>query len=283
MARSTGSRWARLRLLLSLLAVAAFLFLMPARFTAPLRVLFTEVTGPVETPLYEASGRALSASGTLTEMFMREDRERALARELENLRNRNARLQDELLRRQMRLDDIEKLEIERFDFRALNAPVSAYDTSATSRSIAVRAGTSDGVQKGQAAAAFGAMVGIVREVGPYQCRVRLITDPRSVVPCRLPQTRALCLVVGTGTDTCRVEWVERDAFIEKDEVLSATSLEVEPAPGLMLPDGLPVVTVEAVAPDEMRPLFYKVDAAPRVNLTRLEEVDILIPEEPGPD
>jgi len=280
MARSTGSRWARLRLLLSLLAVAAFIFLMPARFTAPLRVLFSEIAGPVQTPLYQASGRALAASGTLTEMFVREDRERALARELERLRNRNARLEEELLRRRMRLDDVEKLEVKRFDFRALHAPVSAYDTAGTSRSIAVRAGTADGVREGQAAAAFGAMVGIVREAGPHQCRVRLITDPGSVVPCRLRQTRALCLVVGTGTGTCGVEWVERDAFIEEGDALLATSLKVEPAPGLLLPDGLPVATVQAVAPDQMRPLFYKVDAAPRVNLTRLEEVDILIPEQP---
>ncbi len=280
MARTTGSRWANLRLFLSLLAVAAFLLLMPARFTAPLRVVFKEVAGPVETPLYQASGRALAASGTLTDLFLREDRGRALERELTHLRNRTEQLEEELLRRQMRLDSFEKLELEPFEFRALRAAISAYDTAGARRGISVRAGTAHGVQVGQGVTAFGALVGIVREAGPRHCRVRLITDPRSVVPARLPRSRSVCLVMGTGTETCRVEWVDRDAFVEPGDVLLTSSLQVEPAPDLLLPDGLPVATVEEVKPDRMRPLFYKVTAAPRVNLARLEEVEILIPEEP---
>ncbi len=270
--------WNRTKLLLSLTAVGAFLFLLPARFTAPARVLFNEAVGPAETAVYQGTGEILATTGTLTEMFLSEDRGRGLAREVRRLRNANVHLAEELMRRELRLRSMEKLELRRFPFRAVRAPVASYDTSAARRSVTVRAGRIQGVQPGLAAASDGALVGIVMEAGPLQCRVRLLTDPESVVPCRLSATRKLCILVGAAEPTFRVEWVDRDAFIESGDVLVTTSLKVEPAPGLALPDGLPAGTVKEVRPDPMHPLFYRVEAAPRVNLERLEEVEILVPE-----
>ncbi|MGD2174560.1 MAG: hypothetical protein PVJ27_04080, partial [Candidatus Brocadiaceae bacterium] len=63
------------------------------------------------------------------------------------------------------------------------------------------------------------------------------------------------------------------------DVIVTRSLEVEPEPGMKLPDGMPAATVKNVQPDRMRPLFRRVDVAPRVNLDRLEEVEILVPSE----
>ncbi len=280
--RLLGRAWERLRLLIALLAVSAFLFLMPARFTAPVRVVFEEAVGPAQTALYQGTGHALAATGTLTEMFLAQDRERALRRELVRLRNENALLAEELRGRQAALASVEALELRRFPVRAVRAPVAAYDTTAARQSISVRAGTRDGVGEGMAVTSMGALVGVVERAGPEQCRVRLITDPASVVPCRMARTRDLCLLRGTGGERCLADWLERDAFAEPGDKLVTTSLEVDPAPGLWTPAGLPAGTVQAVGPDRMRPLFLRVEVEPGVQLRRLEAVEVLVPGADAP-
>ncbi len=270
--------WKRLKLLLVFVGVAAFLLLMPSRFTAPARVLFNEAVGPLQTGLFQGAGKALAAGGTLSEMFRKRDLERKLLREVARLRNENDALTDQILRQGQALQSVAKLELKEVPFRAVRAPVASYDASAMRRSITVRAGTGDGVGAGMAVTAQGALVGIVMEAGPFQSRVRLITDPDSAVPCRLSPTRRLCILQGTGGQTCSVEWIDRDSFVEPGDVLVTASLHVDPRSKLRIQDGVPAATVLSVGPDRMRPLFFAVEAEPRVNLNRLEAVEIRIPE-----
>ncbi len=280
MATRTRHIWRRLRLLIVLTVLAAFLLLLPARFTAPMRVLFSEAAGPVETALYQGTGRALAATGTLTEMFLGEERERALAREVVRLRNENAALRDERRRLAGALAGARDLSVLGLRVEAVRAPVSSYDASATRRSIGVRAGTRHGVRPQMAVAAHGALVGVVTEAGPFQSRVRLITDPASALPCRAGRSRRLCILQGTGGAECMVDWLDRDSFVEVGDVLVTASLEAAPGTAA-LPDGVPAATVTAVERDPMRPLFLSVRAAPRVDLERLEAVEILIPKANG--
>ena len=275
--------WDRLKLLAGLLAVAGFVFLLPSRITAPARVLFNEAVGPLEEAAFQAGGQAVAAGGTLTEMFLKKDRERALAREVVRLRNENTRLADSLRRQDLRLRSVAKLEAREFPVRAVAAPVSSYDLSGMRRSIAVRAGTRDGVRPGMAVTADGGLVGVVSEAGPSQSRVRLITDPGSAVPCRVSRTRELCILQGTGGETCAVDWLEHKSFVEAGDVLVTASLDVPVRGELRLPDGVPAATARSVSADGMRPLFLAIEAVPRVGLDRLEGVEVLIPEQEGGD
>jgi rod shape-determining protein MreC len=280
MRRLRPTTWRRIRFLAVLVVLAAFLLLMPSRFTAPARVLFNEALGPIETGVYQGVGEALVATGTLTEMFRREDRERALAREVMRLRNERAALEDRLRRLEMDRRSAQELLSKQFPVRAVRAPVSSYGTSALRRSITVRAGGRDGVGPGMAVTADGALVGVVTEAGLRQSRVRLITDPASALPCRLSRTRALCILQGTGAASCRVDWLDRDSFVEEGDLLVTASLEVGGRGGeLRLPDGVPAATVERAAREAMRPIFLSVEASPRVDLERLEAVEVLIPHD----
>jgi len=281
MARLSTRTWDRLKLLAGLLAVAAFVFLLPSRITAPARVLFNEAVGPVETAAFRGGGQAVAAGGTLTEMFLKEDRERALASEVVRLRNENIHLADTLVRQEFRLRSVARLEARQFPVRAVAAPVSSYDLSGMRRSFTVRAGTRDGVGEGMAVTADGGLVGVIIEAGPFQSRVRLITDPGSAVPCRVSRTRELCVLRGTGAETCAVDWIEQDSFIEAGDVLVTTSLEVPVRQKLRLPDGVPAATARRVSMDRMQPLFLAIEAVPRVDLGHLEGVEVLIPEREG--
>jgi rod shape-determining protein MreC len=277
MAKGFRGVWERVRVFVVLMAVSAFLFLMPRSFTAPARVLLDETVGPIQTGVYQGSGELLARTGTVSEMYARRDREAALARQVRTLRNEAAALSYEAARRQQALDSIAELEVASLPVRAVRAPVSAYDASAVRRSISVRAGTRDGVAKGMAATSDGALVGVVMEAGPNHCRVRLITDPASAVPCRPATVRGLCILQGTGGPKCRAEWVDRDTFLEADDVLVTSSLQTTEASSLRIPDGVPAATVLSVTPDRMRPLFAEVVATPRTDLERLEAVEVLVP------
>jgi len=278
MRRASASAWKRVKLVLVLLGLAGVLLVLPSRFTAPARVLFNEAAGPVETGVFQQGGRALAASGTLADMFLQKDRERALSGEVEQLRNANAALTDEARRLQDMLRSVEKVSLKGTAFRAVRAPVSSYDASAMRRSITVRAGSNDGVARGLAVTADGALVGIVSEAGASECRVRLITDPASAVACRVSRTRALCILQGTGGKECRAEWLDRDSFVEQGDVLVTTALRVNERSELRTPEGLPAATVLKVRTGEMHPLFLSVEAIPRANLNRLEGVEIFIPQ-----
>ncbi|MCD6415482.1 MAG: hypothetical protein J7M08_02150, partial [Planctomycetes bacterium] len=162
MLRFAPGFWRRLRLLVALMALAAFILLLPARFTAPGRVVFNEAVGPLETAAYQGGGDILATTGALTDMFLGEDRERALARRVRSLDNETAFLKEQVRRQGLALRSMAKLQVERFPFRVVRAPLSGYDASGSRRSVSVRAGSRDGVAAGMAVAAEGALVGIVR-------------------------------------------------------------------------------------------------------------------------
>jgi rod shape-determining protein MreC len=271
--------WRRIRLFLGLLGAAILLCLMPSRFTAPARIVFNEAAGPVETAAFQGTGEVLVRTGTLVEAFGGPDRERALARDVTTLRNSLAALADALARARAAMDSVEALDVKEMRIRRLRAPVASYDTSAARRSITVRAGTRDGVGPGVAVTADGGLVGVVVEAGPGQSRVRLITDPGSALPCRPSARQGLCVLQGTGGRVCSADWVDRVNFLERGDVLVTVSLDVLPESRLHIPDGIPAATVVRVSTNEMKPLFAAVEAAPRVNLDRLEAVEILIPVE----
>jgi rod shape-determining protein MreC len=274
----------RLKLAGGLVAASLVLVAAPSRFTTPLRVVFHEMTGPFATVLYGGAGDALATGGSLGDMILGRDRDRALRGELSRLRNENILLAEEVRRLSEGLKSAARLELAAFPFRAVRAPVSGYDLSESRRSIGVRAGTRDGVRPGLLVASRGALVGVVQESGPRHCRVRLITDPGSVVACRLGGDREVCLLLGAGPGRCRVDWLDRESEVEPGAVLVSASLDVGGGSGdgegtMDTPDGLPAATVVSVGPDRMGPLFLEVWAEPRAALERLEYVEVLVPEE----
>ena len=268
----------RLRLLAIVLAIAALIFLLPARLTAPLRVVFTEVVGPAEEAVFRAGGDALAVSSTLSDAFFRQEEQRLLRRELLELRNKNQALLDLLVSQQTRIDSMKELaRIKEFPFTALSAPVTAYGSTALHRSVTVAAGGTDGVKKGMAVCAVGALVGIVEHAGPWRSQVRLITDSSSVIPVRLVRSRRLCLLQGTGGDEMMLEWVDRRTEVKAgDAAVTASAVQVGQK-RQMYPEGLPAASVREVSRDPFEPLFLEVKVAARVNLERLEAVEIMIP------
>lgn len=257
--------------------IALIMLLLPARFTAPARVVFTEAVAPAQGVVFRAAGDALATTGTLRDAFLARERERLQARRIEQLQSREERLRELILDRQRRLQSYERLDVQDFSFRALSSRVSAYDSTSMRRSIVIGAGSSDGVREGHAVTARGALIGTVREAGPWHSRVQLLTDGESRIPCRVQRTRDLCVLEGTGSALCSVEWVGRTSKVRAGDVLVSAPVEAALSEPPVLPAGVPAATIVQVRPGRTRPLFQEVTARPRVDTSRLEAVEVIIP------
>jgi len=264
------------------LGLALLVLLLPARTTAPARIVFTEAAGPAEGVVFRTAGDAAAATGTLRDAFLAQEKERLREQDVNRLLNDHARLKESLREQTQRLHSIEQLQVAESRFRTLSAEVTSYDTSAMRHSVTVAAGDRDGVRQGLAVLAQGAVVGKVCEVGPWRSRVRLLTDPASLLACRVHRTRNLCVLRGTGGAYCSVDWLDKDALVGVGDVLVTAAV----APGLsgpqLVPAGLPVAALVGVERGRSDPMFLWVRAAPRVNVRRLEAVEVMIPLEEGP-
>ncbi|MBS3764078.1 MAG: rod shape-determining protein MreC [Planctomycetes bacterium] len=259
--------------------VAVFLLVLPARFTAPARVVFIQAAGPLETTMFRMSGDAAAFSGTLRDCFLARERLRLDKKQVHKIANRNVVLKERLKQQNNILEDLKKLEIARPRFRTLGASVSSYDADPMHRSITLAAGSRKNIRKGQAVTAEGTLVGIIMEAGPWYSRVRLITDPASRLPCRIQRTRRRCILHGTGATHCEVEWVDRRSDVQPDDVLVTAPVSKLVSEKPLIPPGMPVATVKAVKKPREDPLFWRIPASPRVNLERLESVVVIIPAE----
>jgi len=267
----------RIRIAATALALALVVLFLPARFTTPLRTVFTEVVGPVEEMAYRGAGDALATGGTLTDMFLRTERDRALRKRVAELEHEVARVREELLVRERIISDMQALEVKAPRYRVCSAAVTSYDCSALRRSITIAAGGLDGVEEGMPVCASGALVGVVTETLLWRSRVRLITDPDSVIPVYAGPSRDLCTLVGRGTDKLSVEWVKRDAGLSRGALLLTAYVDYGAGKREPLPEGIPAAEVLEVKDDAVQLLFSEVAAIPRVNLNRLERVQVLIP------
>ena len=261
------------------MGVALLIFAIPARYTAPARMVFTRGLAPAERLVFNAGGDGLAAAGTLGEALVRREKTRATRREYRRLQNRNAALRELILDRQRRLESFNKLQISRQPFEAVSAGVVAYDSSVLRRTITIGAGKRDGVRNGQAVVALGAVVGTVSEVGGTCSRVRLLTDSSTALPARLQRTRELGVLRGTGGGSCTVEWLRRRGRVREGDLLVTVPVRQVLSHQPQMPAGLPLATVARVRPGAEQPLFHRVKAVPRLNVWRLEVVEVLVPTE----
>ena len=61
-------------------SVAVAILFLPARVTAPARVVFTQAAGPAEAVVFNAAGGAAATAGTLRDALLSQDRARASSR-----------------------------------------------------------------------------------------------------------------------------------------------------------------------------------------------------------
>lgn len=205
--------------------------------------------------------------------------------DLRNLRRENLRLKSEAAVLQRRITQLEEdvLETQRLqgllamrdtwhsDFVA--ARVVGKDATNWFKTILVDRGSRAGVRRNLPVVAPDGLVGRVIEVTPSTAKVQLITDPVSASGALMQRTRVTGIVIGNLDAGLRVRYLPLLAdVVVGDEVVTSGM-------GGVFPKGIPIGHVTTVE-RKGGALFQEATLQPKVDLSRLEEVLILMDAEP---
>ena len=181
-----------------------------------------------------------------------------------------------LLEKNKHLKRLEKL-IGYFDEKersVITAEVIGRDATLWSKMIFINKGTDHKIEKNLAVMTDAGVIGHVIHSSTKSSKVLLITDSRSAVDSLFQETRGSGVTVGTGEDVCEMKFVPIAAEVKLGDKVVSSGL------GGVFPKGLMVgVVVDVVK--KKQDLFQHITIAPSADLSRLEEVVIVLPVKEG--
>jgi rod shape-determining protein MreC len=136
--------------------------------------------------------------------------------------------------------------------------------------VTVDRGADDGLQRMMPVVAPEGVVGRVHAVTRHTADVLLLVDRNSSVAARVERSRARANVRGLGDPyTCRLDYALRSDDLVEDDVLVTSGTDG------VFPRGLPVGKVRNLK-KQGQGLYQKADVAPAVDVTKLEEVLVVV-------
>lgn len=180
--------------------------------------------------------------------------------------NREALLEAERLRQLLGFK-------QRLQVPSLAATIIGADATPWFATLLIDRGQQDGLREGMPVVASDGVVGQVVKVADTSSRVLLMTDPASAVAGVVQRTRARGVVKGKGHGYCSLE------FSLSAEEIKVGDIVVTSGVGGLFPKGLPLGEVTMVRKGSYG-IFQTVDIRPTVNLSRLEEVLVLLKHGP---
>jgi len=208
------------------------------------------------------------------------------AGQLEQLSEENARLRGDVARLEVELAAVREQERATAEVAALIEAVGTRPSTPVAASVMVRdanraqaflvisRGAEDHIAAGQAVLGPGAaLVGVIEDVQAHRARVRLLSDAGSAVAVVAQRARVQGALAGDGHGgSLHLDFVALDAAIDVGDLIITSAL------GGVLPAGLPIGRVSAVARPEQE-LFASIEVAPLVDYSKLEHVIVLTGEE----
>ncbi len=149
------------------------------------------------------------------------------------------------------------------------ATVIGRDATQWSKVVILNKGTTDGVRPNLAVVTDAGVIGHVIQASGGSAKVLLITDGRSAVDSLFQESRVTGVVVGTGDDYGEMKYVPKEAEVHVGDKVLSSGL------GGTFPKGLRIGVVTNVI-KKKQGLFQDILIAPSADLTRLEEVLILL-------
>jgi rod shape-determining protein MreC len=151
------------------------------------------------------------------------------------------------------------------------ATVIGEDGTPWFKTIVIDRGSVDGLREGMPVVASDGVVGQLVKVAAGSSRVLLLTDHASGIAGIVQRTRARGVIKGEGGSRCSLEFSLREDEIKVGDTVVTSGI------GRVFPKGLPVGEVTMVKKGEYG-IFQTIEVRPKVNMSRLEEVLVIIPE-----
>jgi rod shape-determining protein MreC len=201
--------------------------------------------------------------------------------DLRNTRQQNRDLQNEIARLRLEQSELAEDAMQGHRLQALLNFQQHYVTSTVaaqvigssgtdqSRVIYIDKGSKDGLKIDQAVITPDGIVGKLREVLPHTSQVLVINDQGSGAGVLLASTRIRAILRGSPSGRIVINNLTPDSRIKPGEqVLTSGGDQI-------FPRGLPVGTIETIAPDPEHQPYTTIQLKPATNLFQLEEVLII--------
>ncbi len=178
------------------------------------------------------------------------------------IESREAVLDNERLKKLMGMRD-------KLPAPSVAASVIGEDSSPWFRTVTIDRGETDGIREGMPVVSSAGVVGRVVKVAGSSARVLLLTDHASGIGAVVQRSRARGVVKGKGGNTCSLEFSQRGEDVRIGDVVLASGI------GGVFAKGLPIGEITMVKKGEYG-IFQTVDIRPFVNISRLEEVLVIL-------
>jgi rod shape-determining protein MreC len=206
--------------------------------------------------------------------------------DLRHVRRQNGDLQQQLTRMKIEQTAIAEDALEGRRLQALlgfrekyvaatvAAQVIGASGSEQSRILTIDKGSNDGLKPDMAVITAEGIVGKLRDVFPTTAQVLAINDPTSGAGVILASTRIRAILRGTAAGRVQIGNLTADSRIKPGELVLTSGGDQ------VYPRGLPVGTVESIAPDPDHQPYTAIVVHPAVDLNRVEEVLIITGTQP---
>lgn len=205
---------------------------------------------------------------------------------LRNVRRENESLRQQVADQQVRLQQQRALAERSEAYRRLLElrDMTAFETRAAEviggsavpefRAVTIDRGSADGLRADMAVVAPAGAVGRVVTVGRRAAKVQLLVDRNAAAAALVEGSRAEGIVVGSGEETLRLEYVSATAELAEGDVVVTSGLDG------IYPKGFVIGRIDLI---ERAGMAYRtIRVRPAVNFSTLEEVLVVLTPPPAP-
>lgn len=194
-----------------------------------------------------------------------------LMKEIETLRMENYRYQ-EILATQERLQKLLQFK-ETINWPVLAAQVIGRDPTGWFKSVIIDKGKNSGLKVNMPVVNARGVVGRLVSVSPNYAKLLLIIDQNSAVDCIIQRSRDEGIVKGLTAKLCKLDYVVKTSDVLVGDKVVTSGLD------RVYPKGLPVGEVVEVV-DIPGELFKDIKVQPMVDFSKLEELLVILKEDP---
>jgi rod shape-determining protein MreC len=164
---------------------------------------------------------------------------------------------------------------EEYSLSMIGAEVIGQDPSSWFKSVTIDKGERDGVKKGMAVISAAGVIGQILKTAPHYATVLLLTDYNSAIDSIVQRTRAKAIVEGKGENRCQLKYLLRTEEVAVGDAVVTSGLAGN------FPKGLMVGEIKNVD-KKGHGVFQYAELVPSVDLTKLEEVFVVMQPIPPP-
>jgi rod shape-determining protein MreC len=267
-----NSHFSNANVFVSLLTAAIILLLLPTRYTSRVSLFFYDAFESVLRIGRDVQLNALHPQPTQQESIGYSEYAR-LWKSFKNLEAQLFTLRDEHERLAKVRTDLPQL---------LSGVVMARITGTVgnySHEVIINKGQTALVRPGQYVLSEekNALIGVVSETSEAAAKVQLITDAKQSVEVRIRREGTDkdigAMMIGNGTDGCKISMIEQRQDVREGDTVYAAAI-----PNKL---DVPLIAGEVVRvrPDDLHPLLWEITVMPAEDMTRLNDVAIIVADE----